>query len=115
VTKHSKEFFGDKLIVVVSEEGPVITSSDGLVWQKKLITSPFKPRAVAFGGGTFVVVGTPIYPTQKEPAIMTSADGESWAPRLAEPVYYFRGIAYGRDTFVAVGNAILQSGRLPDK
>jgi hypothetical protein len=83
-----------------------------LTWRNKEVASGFKFRAAAFGAGTFVVVGTPLDPVQKNSMIMTSTDGDSWTLRSVGPLYYFRGIAYGRDTFVAVGNAILQSDPL---
>ncbi|WP_158302129.1 InlB B-repeat-containing protein [Paenibacillus mesophilus] len=102
--------YGNGMFVAVGYD-QIGTSVDGIVWntQSFPIIPPDLPFAapfqgVAYGNGTFVVVGG-------YGAIATSADGVTWTAQTSGLDTYFRGIGFGGGTFLAVGDggALLMS------
>jgi photosystem II stability/assembly factor-like uncharacterized protein len=77
-------------------------SADGKSWVKTF--SPLFAADVAFGNGTFVVVGG-------SGTILASSDGFNWVNKNSGSVSHLSGEAFGNRSFVAVGDAgtILQS------
>jgi len=105
--------YGNGLFVEVAENVDhlqIMTSPDGVRWTPRVPAAPSSWRGVAFGHGTFVVVGS-------QGAILTSTDGPSedgltWKARTSGTSFDLRAVAFGADSFVAVGDGgvILQSG-----
>jgi hypothetical protein len=76
--------------------GPVLTSPDGVNWTDE---DPLGETlsGVAFGNGTFVLVGSgPIH---------TSVDGTAWAVQAAPGSGRLLGVTFGDGRFVAVGSS----------
>ena len=92
--------YGNGLWVAVgqafSSTGAYITSGDGLNWTNH----SFSPnlRNIAFGGGTFVIVGDSGY-------LASSTTGLSWTQRGSGTSGAIYGVCYGDTNFVAVGTS----------
>lgn len=92
---------GDSLFVAVGYDGVgdqdlVFTSPDGIGWTFHPTGTREGFRAVAFGGGRFVVVA--------EYTIFTSTDGVSWFSHPLGPFLEFNAVTYAAGMFVAVGH-----------
>jgi len=76
-------------------EGAILTSSDGITWQKQLDTNNVAPQSVCSNGsGTFVAVG-------EDGTIWTSVNnGVNWTSQTKEGNY--QRVCYGNGQFVAV-------------
>ncbi len=74
--------------------GAFVTSSDGQTWTNHSYSTA-NLRNVAFGGGTFVMVGDNGY-------LASSVNGVNWSQHLAGVTNIY-GICYGDGNFVAVG------------
>ena len=83
----------DGLAVAVGASGRIATSPDGTTWTNRTAFG-FDPDDIAFGGGSFVVVG----PTQ----IRTSGDGSAWTVR--DPIVGSAGTAPSRVTYDTTRN-----------
>jgi hypothetical protein len=87
------------LWVAVGDTGTIITSPDGITWTNRTLGSGETFRAVAYGAGSFVVVGDAI--------IRSSPDGITWTTRVvtggSSPSLY--GIAFDGRSWVAVGGS----------
>ena len=84
------------------EEGyvPILTSSDGSSWTAQnsgISTNKFYD--VAYGSGTYVVVGG-------NGLILSSADSVNWTARISGTDYQIYAVAYGNGRFVAVANGL---------
>lgn len=75
-------------------------SSDGLRWQRTTNISPTKSfRAVTYGGGRFVAVGT-------AGLVMISDDGLAWQNRsIPNSTVNYNEVAFANGTFLAVGTS----------
>ena len=78
-----------------SGTGAYITSGDGLNWTNHSFSSA-NLRNIAFGGGTFVIVGDSGY-------LASSTTGLSWTQRGSGTVQHSLWVCYGDTNFVAVG------------
>jgi hypothetical protein len=80
----------------------IVTSTDGVTWSDA--TAPVggnrEFRHVAFGNGTFVIVGD----GRNGPGIWISANGTSWSPVMSAPQDELEGITFDNGQFVAVGD-----------
>jgi hypothetical protein len=90
--------YGNGVYVAVGDNGTVTTSPDQVSWTTQTVVSSTglsEPslKAVTFGGGLFVAVGTYIW---------TSPDGVKWT-YSACPVGPFYTVAYGNGRYVAAG------------
>jgi hypothetical protein len=90
--------YANGLYVAVGNNGTVATSTDQVHWTVRTVVSSTgltEPalKAVTFGNGLFVAVGTYIW---------TSPDGATWTYRPCS-VGGFTGVAYGSGRFVAAG------------
>ena len=90
------------LFVAVGHNGLRLASDDGVDW-KNLQTGKEGEtyRAVQFGNGRFVTVGT----YGGENIFASSADGATWKTGRKEAKYvkYFRGLGFGREMFLGLG------------
>ncbi len=90
------------LFVAVGQNGQRVTSENGVDWINSLVGKEGETyRAVAFGGGRFVAVGsyggTNIFGT--------TTDGVTWDASKFEGNYsrYVRGIVFHKGSFIALG------------
>src|SRR5262249_11306295 len=74
----------------------ILTSSDGIDWQKMVDSTSWMLTAVAYGNGFYVAVDS-------QGTIHSSEDGSCWFPRFNSQSCPLKGIAFGRGVFVAVG------------
>lgn len=119
--------FGNGIFVAVGDEppppgppyvapGPVALSSpDGMNWNTTRLSELARAyvTGVAFGNGTFVMVGWAYNPyssteprTERPTFILTSTDGESWTDRSLLATNYLSDVTFGNGLFVAVGSPI---------
>jgi Fibronectin type III domain len=96
--------FADGLFVAVSaypnstNGDQVMTSPDGVNWTYRS-TPPGLWSSVAYGDGTFVVVGNA---QASDPIVMTSSDGVTWtAQSTPDNTTQLNSVAFGDGTFVA--------------
>lgn len=88
--------------VAVGHHGLRLSSSDGLQWAHVQIGKEGEIyRAVAFGNGRFVAVGS--YGGSN--IFASTADGEMWATSTQDARYvnYLRGVGFGKDEFLGLG------------
>ena len=84
--------------------GVVLTSPDGLTWQKRVVPDDWFLEGVTWGGSQFVAVGRA---DEAGPIIATSPDGILWTERKAPdpqdrlPLLY--GVVWSGEQFVGVG------------
>ncbi len=96
--------FGAGQFVAVGTEGGVVTSGDGLSWEKQNSDTSFDLVSVVYGNGTFVAIGNNRDFGQPLRAMLTSPDGRTWRVRRTEPGAWLTQVAFGGGQFVAVGN-----------
>lgn len=90
------------LFVAVGQDGLRLASADGAAWAHKQTGREGETyRAVAFGNGRFVSVGS----YGGDNVLAASADGKGWATGKREAGYvrYLRGLAFGGGTFLGLG------------
>ncbi|MBL9167617.1 MAG: immunoglobulin domain-containing protein [Verrucomicrobiales bacterium] len=108
--------WGDGRFVAVGRSGNVVTSVDGVRWDRSIIEADCDLGAVAYGQGRFVTVGTTRavtgYPFPGggtsvssffSGIILTSTDGESWTS-VPCPSSFPVDIAFGNGVFVLTGS-----------
>ncbi len=116
--------FGSGKFVAVGDRsdsvvGTILTSANnGVTWQSSTtgLAGTFYLNDIAYGHGTFTVVGD-IYANNSVTGIaLTSPDGGTWTSRTAVAQYgSLYAVAYGNGTFVALSAAgdLIQSDPLP--
>jgi hypothetical protein len=87
---------GSAFVAVGNLSGPILTSSDGIVWTSRAPNAVRFGLGAAWGGGKFVVVGD-------SGAIVTSLDGISWTNRISPVVGQLASVVWNGSQFVAVG------------
>ena len=82
--------------------GTLFTSTDGVDWAYEYL-SPwfFGSSGVAFGNGTYVLVGGN--------ALLTSMDGQTWTKQASGSAASPNSVAYGNGLFVTVGIGVFSS------
>jgi hypothetical protein len=87
--------WGNGKFVLVGESGAIITSTDGLSWERNM-TSPTTSELerVAFGKGLFVAGGFA--------GLFTSPDAQTWTPRATGALFPVTDVAVSAQRFVAV-------------
>ncbi|KPU44786.1 N-acetylmuramoyl-L-alanine amidase LytC precursor [Oxobacter pfennigii] len=89
--------------MAVGYSGTLITSPDGITWQKVDVgTDTDRLTDIAYGNGKYVIAATA---GDYVARIYTSEDGLSWNETAAVPHHWLYGVTYGDDGFVAVGKA----------
>lgn len=88
----------------LSSSQPVMTSTDGTTgWTLRTIANvagSFTPNDVAYGNGTYVIVG----PTGVD-LVRTSTDTATWANRSASSANSWRSVCFGNGRFVAISGS----------
>lgn len=90
------------LFVAVGHQGQRLVSDDGIEWKNQQLGKEGELyRAVCFGNGRYVAVGT--YGGQN--IFASSADGATWETSQRDGKYkdYVRGLGFGNGTFLAIG------------
>src|SRR3954469_17204983 len=90
------------LFAAVGQDGTRIVSRDGVTWEYLATGKEGEVyRAVAFGNGRCVAVGT----FGGKNILASSADGEKWESTSIDGKYknYVRGLGFGNKMFVAIG------------
>lgn len=89
--------------MAVGYNGTLLTSADGISWQKVSIGADIdRLGGIAYGGGKYVLVG---HVNEIAGRIYTSDDGVTWQETAAIPYQWLHDVAYGNGKFVAVGSA----------
>ena len=108
--------WGDGRFVAVGKSGNIVTSTDGVHWERSLLETDCDLISVAYGNGRFVAVGlgrvvsgAPSVGGGGVPAnsllfglVLTSSDGLNWTPQPS-PSPYPGEIAFGNGVFVLTG------------
>jgi len=88
------EYVNDRFIALGNGQ-QIASSFDGISWQPHPIDTLYGQDGVAFGSGTYVVVGN---------GILASTDLQNWTVAKTTD-YVYSGVAFGNGTFVAAGSA----------
>ncbi|HWQ74681.1 MAG TPA: immunoglobulin-like domain-containing protein [Syntrophomonas sp.] len=103
-----KAIFISGKYMAVGYNGTLITSPDGITWQKVDVgTDTDRLTGIAHGNGKYVIVGT-ADSNYYAARIYTSDNGTDWRETAAIPEHGLYDVVYGDDGFVAVG----QSGKI---
>lgn len=101
--------YGNGMFMAVGAEGPIMTSTNGIQWDRRIQNTNeiqgdinFIGYGVGFGNGTFVIAREP------RTSVLTTTNGVLWKSRTA-PVEGVTTFAFGGGTFVGVGSKIVQS------
>jgi hypothetical protein len=94
---------GNGLIVCVTRQGRILTSTDGCTWAQQLLPCRTFLRGVTYGNSLFVAVGGSYIDIPG--VILTSHDGTNWTRRNRQNKTTLHGVAHGSALFVAVGDA----------
>jgi hypothetical protein len=84
----------------LTEEGwGILTSTDGATWNETIVTGSYaQPTSIAYGNGTFVIVGY-------GGLIMTSTNGSTWTAGNLSSGVAIMSIVFANGQFVAVTNS----------
>jgi hypothetical protein len=83
------------LYIVVNNEGPILTSSDGSIWTSR--TTPYNSfNSVTYGNGQYVAVGG-------SSMVCTSPDGITWTSPISRTNSNSNSVTYGNGQYIAVG------------
>ena len=81
------------------EPGVIVTSRDGVHWNRRSLPNGINLYSVAFGNGTFVAVGD-------SGTILTSRDGTNWKRRESKVTgILLAAVAFGNSRFVVGGES----------
>lgn len=92
----------DPLFIAVGHHGLRLATRDGVKWEHLQTGREGETyRAVQFGNGRFVAVGT----YGGDNIYASSADGAAWQTGRKEAKYvkYFRGLGFGNELFLGIG------------
>lgn len=84
-----------------SDIGTVMTSTDGIVWEKLIMPYAGKWSTIAYADGMFVAAC--ISSMNDTSVIAASPYGVSWEA-ITSPTYPYYGIGYGQGRFITVGS-----------
>lgn len=93
---------GHDLIVVVGNNGVVLTSPDGVEWTKRPTEVNVALNDVIWTGDQFLAVGD-------SGTILTSPDGQAWTQRNTSNDYHLQSVAWNGKIFVTVGGRMVNS------
>jgi hypothetical protein len=88
--------------VSVGSNGAIITSPDGMTWEKQTVGTTNSLNNIIYANGMFVAIGA---------STITSSDGFTWAVQT-QIIQTVCRIAYGNNLFVAIeknGGTIINS------
>jgi len=83
----------------------IITSADGLTWQRRDSGTPGLLHGIAYGRGKFVAVGL-------AGLVLTSSNGMVWSEQDSGKLASLRSVTFGNDIFVA-GRSLRSYSNVP--
>lgn len=102
--------FGAGTFVAATMSG-VLTSTNGVIWERHVPANGGAVADVAFAEGRFVATGLNL---DSRYQIWSSTNGRDWEPRLTgAPAQRLLGVAHGNGRWVVVGNWLGHLGVLP--
>jgi hypothetical protein len=84
--------YGDGLFVAVGDSGTMVTSEDGLTWEKRVSGIDAQLVDIAYGNGIYIAIGD-------SGSIISSTDGFIWGKIESGTSTAFRSIVYGGGNF----------------
>ena len=84
--------YGNGLFVAVGDDASLNTSSDGQLWEKRVV--PDQPYDVTYGNGLFVAVGS-------NASVYTSSDGQQWEKHAVPDCSELHDLVFGEGTMYA--------------
>src|ERR1051326_5237934 len=93
---------GNGIAVAVSQDGKLLTSSNGVDWTEVRLTFKTFLRGITYADGLFVVVGGSYI--DQPGVILTSRNGSSWTLRASGTRANLYAVTHGNGIFVAVGD-----------
>jgi len=96
---------GTDKYVAVGAGGTILTSPDAVTWTAQASGVTVDLLDVAFGNGTYVVVGgfVDVNTGTSSNAILTSADAVTWTPQTPGIPRVLEAVAFGGGQFIVVG------------
>ena len=91
--------YGDGRFVAVGNVGVILSSRNGIHWQKGISGTAVTLAAAAFGNGVFVAGG-------EDGLLLTSNDGVRWTPRNSGTRLYLALVDFHHESFHAESNGI---------
>lgn len=90
--------YGNGTFAAVTNQGRVLTSSDGLVWSSSVASAGTWLVSITYGKGTWVAVGA-------NGTILLSSDLVSWLNAKSVTTNKLNGVLYNGTVFLAVGES----------
>ena len=99
VTEHLPDvIWNGERFVAVGDAGTILTSPDGIAWERQTSGTSNLLWSIAWNGDQFVAVG-------RFGTILTSADGVSWKMRTSGTGEFLLGLTWNGSQFIAVGTS----------
>ncbi|MBO9605562.1 MAG: hypothetical protein J7639_06410 [Paenibacillaceae bacterium] len=95
--------FGGGQFVAVGNGGSVMTSADGYEWTERTTTANTDFKAVAYGNGVYVAVGSKSDAGMSYGSIYRSLDGITWDQIKNEMMVSYRDLGFYNNQFIATG------------
>ena len=89
--------YANGTFAAVTNEGNLLTSTDGLAWSSRTVDQGVSLESIAYGNGTWVVVGD-------NGTILVSTDLEIWVTATSGTTNRLNGVLYIGYLYVAVGD-----------
>jgi len=90
--------YANGTFAAVTDQGNLLTSTDGLAWSSQAIDSGVWLISIAYGNGNWVAVGA-------GGAILVSSDLKTWVSATSATPNKLNGVLFGNGVFVAVGDS----------
>jgi uncharacterized repeat protein (TIGR02543 family) len=98
--------FADNKFVAVDGRNAIVSTADGVNWNRRITPTGFSGHAFAFGKNLSVIVGA----NNGAGGVITSSDGTTWTGRFTDTFPGFlRAVTFGQGQFVAVGTRVATS------
>lgn len=92
--------YGNNLFIAVGNDGKILTSSDGNIWEPRLSSTDKTLNIVSFINGQFIAAGD-------DGTIVSSSDGKKWTPQASDTSHEIYGLAFEKGNYVGVGEGDL--------
>jgi len=89
--------YANGVFAAVTDQGNLLTSTDGLTWSSQSIDKGVSLDSVAYGNGTWVVVGD-------KGTVLESADARTWVAATPVTNNKLNSVVYNGNVFIAVGD-----------
>jgi hypothetical protein len=90
--------YANGTFAATTNQGKILTSSDGLTWTSQTVSSGTWLVSIAYGNGKWVAVGA-------SGTILVSSDLKTWVNATAVTINKLNGVLYNGSIWVAVGEA----------